>query len=130
MNWVKRTAVAEKTILIVDDHPDNLRLLASMVQIAGYEAQQAQTVMAAQALIAKSHPDLILLDIKMPEMDGYTFCEMLKADPNTAYIPVIFVTALGEQVDYARVERSGALFSLKKPMKIHDLVAILNEVLG
>lgn len=130
MGRIKQTHIADKTILIVDDHPANLRLMCTLVELSGYKTETAQSAMAAQVSIRQNPPDMILLDIKMPEVDGYTLCEMLKADPKTAHIPVLFVTALGEQVDFVRISACGALGYLAKPIKLPELAAMLSEQLG
>ncbi len=86
-------------ILIVDDTPANLRLLSQMLNGYGYKVRAVlngpQALMAAQA----APPDLILLDIRMPDMDGYMVCERLKADERTRNIPILFISALSETED-------------------------------
>ena len=80
-------------ILIVDDMPNNLRLLSAMLKTQNYEVRSAITGALALKSIQVLPPDLILLDINMPQMDGYEVCENLKADAQTRHIPIIFVSA-------------------------------------
>ena len=82
-------------ILIVDDTPNNLRLLSETLSEQGYEVQCAISGKLALMAVKNTLPDLILLDIKMPEMDGYEVCTALKGQPETAETPVIFLSSLG-----------------------------------
>jgi putative two-component system response regulator len=109
--------LAEKaTILIVDDTPDNLSLLSALlkdkykIKIATNGAKALQIAASAPA------PDLILLDVMMPEMDGYEVCERLKADAVTRGIPVIFLTAKSEEQDEAKGLKLGAVDYISKPI--------------
>ena len=81
------------TILIVDDQKDNRDMLAAMLEQEGYRSLQAAGGMEAMDLIANDAPQLILFDVSMPDMDGYAVASLLKADPKTAGIPIIMVTA-------------------------------------
>ncbi len=81
------------TILIVDDQRDNRDMLATMLQQEGYRTVTAESGMAAIDIIAGAAPQLILLDVSMPDMDGFAVASLLKADPKTASIPIIMVTA-------------------------------------
>ena len=80
-------------VLIVDDQLDNRDMLAAMLQQEGYRTTQAAGGMEAMDLIAAEAPQLILLDVSMPDMDGYAVASLLKADPKTSGIPIIMVTA-------------------------------------
>jgi DNA-binding response OmpR family regulator len=81
------------TILIVDDQPDNREMLATLLGDEGYRTLQAASGMEAMDQIALESPQLILLDVSMPDMDGYAVASLLKADPKTSGIPIIMVTA-------------------------------------
>ncbi len=87
--------MSDVNILVVDDTPDNLRLLASLLSEQGYIIRPAASGSQALRAAREERPNLILLDVKMPEMDGYEVCERLKADEDTHDIPVIFISALG-----------------------------------
>ena len=81
------------TILIVDDQPDNREMLATLLGTEGYRTLEAAGGMEAMDQIASETPNLILLDVSMPDMDGYAVATLLKADPKTSGIPIIMVTA-------------------------------------
>ncbi|MGD9350824.1 MAG: response regulator, partial [Desulfobacterales bacterium] len=85
---------AEEAILLVDDNPTNLQLLFETLDGRGYKLLIAKDGRAALSIAGKAKPNLILLDIMMPGIDGYEVCRRLKADPATAEIPVIFLSAL------------------------------------
>ncbi|MBK1646428.1 diguanylate cyclase response regulator [Thiocapsa imhoffii] len=102
-------------ILIVDDVPDNIRVLSHILRDAGYQISAATNGRKALSLASTSKPDLILLDVMMPEMNGYETCAALKADPTLAEIPVIFVTALADVEDETRGFDLGAVDYITKP---------------
>ncbi len=104
-------------ILIVDDVPDNIRVLSSMLVDEGYQISAATNGRQALKLAASCAPDLILLDVMMPEMNGYQACAALKADPLLAAIPVIFITALADVEDETRGLGLGAVDYITKPFK-------------
>lgn len=116
-------------ILIVDDTPDNLRLLSSTLGDRGYKVRcaldGAMALMGAQA----APPDLIMLDIKMPQMDGYEVCQRLKADDRTREIPVIFISALDEILDKVKAFTIGGVDYIQKPFHIEEVLARLENQL-
>ena len=115
--------LSSANILLVDDQPKNLRLLSDLLEEQGYEVQQAINGAVALQAVALDKPDLILLDIHMPEMDGYTVCQQLKADPTTQSIPVIFVSALDEAWDKVRAFSAGGVDYITKPFKVVEVLA-------
>ncbi|MGL1931088.1 MAG: response regulator [Desulfotalea sp.] len=102
-------------ILIVDDTPTNIKFLHDILR-HDYKVSVAMRGVDAIKLVAKEPPDIILLDIMMPEMDGYEVCEILKANPETAKIPIIFVTAKVETEDEEKGLTMGAVDYLSKPV--------------
>ncbi len=110
-------------ILIVDDLPDNLRLLRDALSEQGYKVRSATT--GAMALRAARSPatDLILLDIKLPDLDGYEVCRQLKSDDFTADIPVIFLSALSETFNKVQGLEAGGVDYIAKPFQIEELLA-------
>ncbi|MDJ0897480.1 MAG: response regulator [Xenococcus sp. MO_188.B8] len=120
---VAPTAAEKGTILLVDDHPQNLRLLSDLLEEQGYEVQQALNGKVALQAIPRACPDLILLDIHMPELDGYTVCQRLKANPQTQDIPVIFVSALNEAWDKVKAFSVGGSDYISKPFKTVEVLA-------
>ncbi len=110
-------------ILIVDDVPKNLQVLGNILNSKGYHFTPATNGKQALKIIEKRHPDLILLDIMMPEMDGYEVCEILKNSPITKDIPVIFLTARTETEDIIRGFELGGVDYITKPFSSTELLA-------
>ncbi|MBV6623989.1 MAG: response regulator [Rivularia sp. (in: Bacteria)] len=110
-------------ILIIDDEPDNLRLLSTILQYQNYKVRQAVNAEIALKTIELQLPDLILLDILMPEVDGYQLCEQIKNNPLTKEIPVIFLSALARGLDRKKGFQVGAADYLTKPFELEEVLA-------
>ncbi|MEG4243897.1 EAL domain-containing protein [Microcoleus sp. MON2_D6] len=110
-------------ILIVDDLPDNLRLLRDTLRAEGYKVRSATT--GAMALRAAQSPstELILLDIKLPDQDGYEVCRQLKSDERTAEIPIIFLSALNETFNKVQGLAAGGVDYIAKPFQVEEVLA-------
>jgi signal transduction histidine kinase len=119
----------QSNILIVDDTPDNLRVLSLLLTQQGYEVRKALTGEMAIASAQADPPDLILLDIKMPGMDGYQVCEHLRADPLTRQVPVIFISALGESRDKVTAFSVGGVDYITKPFQAPEVLARIENQL-
>lgn len=117
------SAVVKGDILIVDDTPDNLRLLSAMLGRHQLGVRKALTGQWAIAAAQAVPPDLILLDIKMPEMSGYEVCQRLKADPLTQAIPVIFISALDDAIDKVKAFAAGGADYITKPFQEAEVMA-------
>ncbi len=116
-------------ILIVDDTLENLNLLAIILTRQGYKVRKAISGKIALMGVENCLPDLILLDIKMPEMDGYAVCQQLKSSPRTKDIPVIFLSALDEVLDKVKAFKVGGVDYICKPFQIEEvLVRIENQL--
>jgi two-component system, NtrC family, sensor kinase len=115
------TAPPTSNILVVDDTPDNLRLLVGILAEQGYKVRPVPSGKLALSAAQGMPPDLILLDIKMPEMDGYEVCQQLKADPRTAEIPVIFLSALNDVFDKVRAFQVGGVDYITKPFQAEEV---------
>jgi diguanylate cyclase (GGDEF)-like protein len=116
-------------ILIVDDTPTNLRLLSQALSEEGYQVRAVINGEMALTAIQTSPPDLILLDVTMPNMDGYEVCQRLKASPETADIPVIFLSALDETLDKVKAFTVGGVDYITKPFELLEvLVRIKNQL--
>jgi putative two-component system response regulator len=113
----------QTSIIIVDDTPANLELLSGMLKQKGYRVRPAPSGKLAIQAAIKDKPDLILLDISMPEMDGYEVCTLLKADPNLRDIPVIFISALTETIDKVRAFSNGGVDYITKPFQFEEVNA-------
>jgi CheY-like chemotaxis protein len=117
-------------ILIVDDIPENLRILFTILSEQEYDVRRV--INGKQALIAAKSdpPDLILLDIKMPDMDGYEVCQQLKASERTASIPVIFLSALDEPLDKVKAFAVGGVDYITKPFNLEEVLARVKTQIG
>jgi adenylate cyclase len=113
----------ESRILVVDDIEENLKVLSETLVQAGYKPLQAKSGERAIQVAAVAKPDLVLLDIKMPGMDGFETIRRLKADPATAGIPVIFISALNQIEDKVRGFQSGAVDYVSKPFQREEVLA-------
>ncbi len=110
-------------LLIVDDTLENLRLLSRMLAEEGYRVETASSGARALATAQANPPDLVLLDIKMPEMDGYEVCAAFKADERTRDIPIIFLSALDETYDKVKAFTSGGVDYIIKPFQFEEVLA-------
>jgi two-component system, cell cycle response regulator len=109
-------------ILIVDDFPENLKLLAGMLDKQGYEVRSAVSGKIALESIAITLPDLILLDIVMPGIDGYQVCQILKKNQQTAEIPIIFLSGLDTETEKVKAFQLGAMDYIAKPFYLQEVV--------
>ncbi|WP_318731345.1 MULTISPECIES: diguanylate cyclase domain-containing protein [unclassified Roseofilum] len=119
-----------RNILIVDDLPDNLRLLSKMLTQQGYKVRKAINGEMAIASCTAQPPDLILLDINMPGMNGYQVCDVLKSSSMTAQIPIIFLSALDEANHKLQAFKSGGLDYITKPFQVEEVLARVEHQLS
>src|SRR6478609_3300807 len=111
------------SILVVDDTPANLQVLAGMLKDRGYKVRPVPSGKLALLAAQRDPPDLILLDINMPDMNGYEVCDRLKADDRLKGIPVIFISALTEQLDKVKAFAVGGVDYITKPFQMEELHA-------
>ena len=116
-------------ILLVDDTPNNLRLLSAMLIEQGYEVRRVINGQMALKTAQAHPPDLILLDIKMPDMNGYEVCQHLKAIDQTQNIPVIFISALDEALDKVKAFAVGGVDYITKPFSEEEVFARVENIL-
>jgi PAS domain S-box-containing protein len=113
-------------ILAIDDTPENLALLSQMLTEKGYKVRSVTKGSTALRGAKAAPPDLILLDVKMPEMNGYEVCQELKADDRTRNIPVIFISALGDVFDKVKAFQAGGVDYITKPFQVEEVLARLD----
>ncbi|GAB5493979.1 MAG: hybrid sensor histidine kinase/response regulator [Phototrophicaceae bacterium] len=111
------------SILIVDDEPNNLKVLHNLLTQNDYDVRAARDGKTAIEAARATHPDLILLDIKMPNMDGYEACQILKQDEDLADIPVIFISALNNVSDIVKAFQVGGVDYVTKPFQFEEVLA-------
>jgi diguanylate cyclase (GGDEF)-like protein len=124
-----KAASTKGDVLIVDDNPINLDLLSSMLQKQGYRVRVATNGTRALAAARSVEPDLVMLDINMPEMDGYEVCRRLKAGGLTRDVPVIFISALDEAMDKVKAFQSGGADYVTKPFQFEEVLARIENQL-
>ena len=119
----KQASASLADLLVVDDTPDNLRLLSTLLSEQGYKVRKVISGQLALRVVTVAPPDLILLDINMPQMNGYEVCEKLKANPETSEIPVIFISALDEVLDKVKAFAVGGVDYITKPFQWEEVLA-------
>ena len=118
-----------KRILVVEDQPDNRQIIRDMLARTDYEITEAENGEAALAAIAKRRPDLILLDIQLPIMDGYTAVRRIKADPTLQSIPIIAVTSYALNGEEKKARAAGCDDYMPKPFSPRQLLAKIRHYL-
>lgn len=118
-----------KTILVVEDQEDNRQILRDLLANVGYEMLEAENGEEALAALARRRPDLILMDIQLPVMDGYETTRRIKADPALKDIPVIVVTSYALSGDESKAREAGCDAYVTKPYSPRALLAKINEFL-
>jgi CheY-like chemotaxis protein len=119
-----------KKILIAEDERDIRDLIAFTLRFAGYEVLTANNGEEAVQMTQKELPDLVLTDVRMPKMTGYEACRLIKADPNTKHIPVVFLSAKGQEAEVQNGMAAGADEYLLKPFAPDQLTRKVAEILG
>jgi len=117
------SSIQNYVILIVDDQPANLSIMCELLDTVGYEVAIASDGMSAIAKMQYIHPDLIMLDIMMPELDGFETCKILKNNPDHAEIPVIFMSATTDSLDKIKGLSLGAVDYITKPFQQEEVLA-------
>jgi adenylate cyclase len=120
---------AASKILVVDDTPHNRKLLADILQVKGYAVSTAASGPEALAVLERERPDLVLLDVVMPEMSGYEVCEQIRRNPETRLLPVVMVTALEASEERVKSIEAGADDFLSKPINTQELLARVRSLL-
>ncbi len=121
---------AAKRVLVADDDPVILRLIQVNLELEGYEVLLAHDGANAIEVATGEGPDLVILDIMMPRLDGYETCRRLKAQDSTRDIPVVFLSAKAQQSDIEKGQEYGVAEYLTKPFDPNDLVEVVDRLLG
>lgn len=114
-----------KKVLVVDDHPDAVNILTMILQQGGYSSVSAKDGVEALQKIHEENPDMVLLDVMMPKMDGYEVCRAAKEDPKTRHIPILMLSARTDTASKEKGRELGAVGYLAKPINPSE---ILNKV--
>ena len=123
-------ARVRRIILMIDDEASGRRITKLLLERSGYQVLTAPSGEEGLVLAKVEHPDVILLDIMMPKMDGYETLRRLKRDPDTRVIPVLMLTARGADQDIAMSFQLGAVFHLDKPYETKDLLRKIEGALA
>ncbi|PJF25928.1 MAG: hypothetical protein CUN53_10275, partial [Phototrophicales bacterium] len=109
-------------ILIIDDTPDNLEVLAEMMTKRGYQTRTCTTAQSGWNAALEALPDLILLDVGLPDIDGFTLCRRFKDDPLFADVPIIFISAFNDVENKVRGFKAGAVDYIPKPFHHNEVI--------
>ncbi len=118
-----------KRILVIEDHEDNRQIMNDTLSAAGFEVIEAVTGDAGVAMAASERPDLILMDIQLPGIDGYEATRLIKAKPALRHIPIIVVTSYALSGDDVKAKEAGCDAYLAKPFRSRELLAKVREFL-
>jgi two-component system, OmpR family, alkaline phosphatase synthesis response regulator PhoP len=129
MSKEQENNIAGSSVLVVDDNQQNLELLVAYLEDLDCNIISAENGIKAMEIIKQSPPDLILLDVMMPQISGFEVCRRLKGDPSTTDIPIIMVTALSDIGDIERAIDSGTDDFLSKPVNKWELIARVRTML-
>jgi len=121
---------APATILIVDDNPTNLKLAADVLACEGHTIARARDADEAQEVLKHTQPNLILMDIQMPGMDGLTLTRLLKANPSYQHIPVVALTAFAMKGDEDKAREAGCHSYIIKPIETRKFPGQIAEILA
>ena len=118
------------TVLSIDDDAEVTEMISVMLGLEGFEVSTAQSVFEGMKALSDALPDVVLLDVMMPGVDGMQFCAALRDSEETAQIPVIFVSALGGQKDLEAASAAGAVGYVTKPLSSATLVTAISDALS
>jgi DNA-binding response OmpR family regulator len=119
-----------KRVLVVDDEPNIVMSLRFLMEREGLEVEVAATGEAALQALERAPADLVLLDVMMPELDGFEVCQRIRANPSWAGTPIIMLTAKGREVERDKGRALGADVYITKPFSTRELVARVKQMLG
>ncbi len=117
-------------VLVAEDDPDIRMITCFTLRYGGFEVVEAADGQEAVEVARREVPDIILLDVRMPRMDGLTACRAIKAMPKLAHIPVIFLSALGQDQEVAKGKEAGAVAYILKPFEHAELIAQVKKIVA
>ena len=117
-----------RLVLVIEDDPDQRRLLERMLSASGWRVEAAPDGEAGLRLAAERRPDVIVLDVMMPRLNGYQACRRLKAEPATASVPIVIVTTKDQPADEFWAREVGADAFLAKPVDVQQLTELLDRL--
>jgi two-component system cell cycle response regulator DivK len=118
------------TILIIEDNPANMKLACLLMRNVGHQVLTARDAETGLTIARSEHPDLVLMDIQLPGMDGFAATAVLKADATTRAIPVVALTSMAMKEDRARSEAAGCDAYIAKPLRYRELYAAIEQLLA
>lgn len=124
------TQTQKKSVLVVEDNELNMRLFCDLLDAFGYEAHKCRDGVKAIEIAREEAPDLIIMDIQLPEVSGLDITRWLKDDPDLAHIPVLAVTAFAMRADEQRVREAGCEGYLSKPIQMTSFLRTVEELVG
>jgi two-component system cell cycle response regulator DivK len=124
------TQTQKKSVLVVEDNELNMRLFCDLLDAFGYEAHKCRDGVKAIEIARAEKPDLIIMDIQLPEVSGLDITRWLKDDPELAHIPVLAVTAFAMRADEQRVREAGCEGYLSKPIQMTSFLRAVEELVG
>ena len=119
----------KKRILLIDDHKTVFRLMEAIVRIKGYQLIYADSGQQGIVMARQEQPDMILLDVMMPDIDGFKVCQYLKENEDTKDIPVMFLTARGSEDDLETGRKAGAVGFMTKPFQTTEVIKQIESLL-
>jgi len=122
--------MAGQKILLIDDHATVRSLIETMLALRGYQVLHALDGGSGLQVARQERPDLILLDVMMPGLDGFEVCRRLKSDPLTSDIPVVFLSARDDRLSAEMGRQCGGVAYLRKPFRTQDVLGLLQEQFG
>lgn len=123
-------AGSDARALVVDDDDDSRRLVAACLRRLGLQVQEAATGWETAALLERSTPDLICLELRLPDLDGFELCERIRVMPRLTDVPILAITALSRPSDRLRAHAAGADALLVKPFRMEALGEVVRELLA
>ncbi len=118
-----------RLIAVIDDEPAMVDMLSTFLRLKGYEVRGAYSGIDGLSLVQSEHPAALLLDLMLPDIDGFEVCRRLRAQPDFATLPVIMISAHNDPTNVIQAREAGANHYMPKPVRFPDLLAVLGDLL-